>query len=127
MKKQDIINCTPHAIMLNNGVVFPPSEIQIRVQEESWLEDTLNVTVSPDPEDESFGVDLFGVEYDLTESDLPEAKLGVRYIVSGKVLDAIKANGIKRYDFWAPATGHVDARRNDKGQIISVPGFIRLY
>jgi hypothetical protein len=30
-----------------------------------------------------------------------------------------------RDDVVAPATGHPDTMRNDKGHIISVPGFVR--
>ena len=40
-------------------------------------------------------------------------------IVSAMVLSASD-----RTDLVAPATGHPDTIRNDKGQIISVPGFI---
>jgi hypothetical protein len=47
----------------------------------------------------------------------------VLYIVSALVLTAAKA--AVRTDCVAPATGHPDCVRNDKGFIVSVPGFVR--
>jgi len=47
------------------------------------------------------------------------------FIVSGKVLDANKMSSNPRVNIVAPATGHPDAIRNDKGHIVSVPGFVR--
>lgn len=51
---------------------------------------------------------------------LPAPKDGVLYIVSAMVLAASD-----RTDIVAPATGHPDCVRNDKGFIVSVPGFVR--
>ena len=53
---------------------------------------------------------------------LPEPEEEVRYVVSAIVLSAAKAAG--RTDCVAPATGHPDVVRNDKGHIVSVPGFV---
>lgn len=53
---------------------------------------------------------------------LPDQQADTVYIVSAMVLDAAKASG--RTDCVAPATGHPDVKRNDKGQLLSVPGFV---
>ena len=53
---------------------------------------------------------------------LPPASLGVIYIVSALVLAAVKEY---RYDVVAPATGHPLTKRNEKGHILEVPGFVR--
>ena len=52
--------------------------------------------------------------------NLPEPAENILYIVSALVLAASK-----RADLVAPATGHPEAVRNEKGQIVSVPGFVR--
>ena len=54
----------------------------------------------------------------VTGDNLPEPKEGVFYIVSAMV----KALRPDRKDLLAPNTGA--AKRNEKGHIISVPGFI---
>lgn len=54
---------------------------------------------------------------------LPAAIDGTMYIVSAMVLNAAKAAG--RRDCVAPATGHPSVIRDDKGLIVSVPGFVR--
>jgi hypothetical protein len=97
------INCTPHAIVLNDGRVFDPSGSVARVS--SSFTD--------------FTDDVCTVKYgDLT--GVPDSVDGVKYIVSAMVLAASD-----RKDLVAPATGHSDTVRNDKGHIVSVPGFTR--
>ena len=54
--------------------------------------------------------------------DLPEPQPGTVYIVSAMVLSALAGS---RSDVVAPATGHPECIRNDKGHILSVPGFVR--
>lgn len=96
------INCTPHAIKLNDGRVFDPSGSVARVS--SSFTD--------------FTDDICTVQYgDLT--GVPAAQDGVKYIVSAMVLAASD-----RSDLVAPATGHKDCVRDDKGFIVSVPGFV---
>lgn len=96
------INCTPHAIMLNDGRVFEPSGTIARVS--SSFTD--------------FTDDICTVKYgELT--GVPAPQEGVKFIVSAMVLAASE-----RADLVAPATGHHDTVRNDKGQIVSVPGFV---
>jgi len=97
------INLTPHCVMLNDGTEFPPSGQIARVTAEyTSFEDNVAQV--------SFG----------EISNLPEPEEGVIFIVS-----AIVAQAAGRTDVVSPATGHPDAKRNEKGQILSVPGFVR--
>lgn len=99
-------NYTPHAITLNDGRTFA-SEGLARVSATFSSFDENGVC------NQQFG-DITG---------LPEPTDGVLYIVSALVLIAVKLQG--RTDCVAPATGHPDCVRNDKGFIVSVPGFVR--
>lgn len=101
MKK--FINLTPHSILLNNGVEFPASGEVARVSV-SFTE-----------------FDADGIcrhEYGEVVG-LPDPQEGVCYIVSALVLAATD-----RKDVVAPATGHANCKRNEKGLIVSVPGFV---
>ena len=99
-------NFTPHAIQLNDGREFA-SEGLARVKATFTSFDENGVC------SQQFG----------EVTGLPEPTNGVLYIVSALVLTAAKAQG--RTDCVAPATGHPDCVRNDKGFIASVPGFVR--
>ena len=99
------INATPHAIQLNDGRVLEPSGIIPRVSQEISEFDKNGIAT------QSFG----------KVEGLPEPETGVVYIVSALVLSACK----DRNDLVAPATNHKDTKRNEKGHIISVPGFVR--
>lgn len=101
------VNVTPHAITLNNGVVFPTSGIVARVS---------NTFGNPDDDN------VMDIHYGDIDG-LPEPADNTLYIVSAIVLSAAKEKG--RTDCVAPATGHPDCVRNDKGFIVSVPGFVR--
>lgn len=108
MKK--FINLTPHAINLNNGTVYPPSGQIARI----------DVSFSRPNEDgicyQEFG-DFVGFPKTWQEDTI--------FIVSGMVLAALKESDAGFKDRCvAPATGHPDCKRNEKGQIISVPGFV---
>lgn len=96
------INCTPHDILLNNGVVFKASGNVARVSNTFTKFDS-NLCCQ--------------VKYGALEN-VPEPKEGVKYIVSAMVLA-----DSDRKDLVAPATGHPDCVR-DKGMIVSVPGFV---
>lgn len=98
------INLTPHAVRLNNGTEFPASGTIARVTSSFTAFDADGVAKV-----------VFG-----EVQNLPEPVEGTLYIVSALVLAASK-----RADLVAPATGHPEAVRNDKGQIVSVPGFVR--
>lgn len=103
------INLTPHSIALNDGTTFPASGTVARV-EAAFIElPTLAAEGIPAQYSQVLG----------KPAGLPKAKKGVRYIVSAMVFGATR-----RKDVVAPATGHHDCRRNENGQIVSVPGFI---
>jgi len=97
-------NLTPHSIVLNDGRVFEASGQVARVTSTHSPFDTEGVC---------------SVEFGEIQN-LPEAVEGTTFIVSGMV-----ASAINRPDVVAPATGHPEAKRNEKGQIQSVPGFVR--
>jgi hypothetical protein len=99
-------NCTPHAIHLNDGTVFPTTGIVARVTA-SFSEATNGIC------EQVFGM----VE------ELPVSEENTLFIVSAMVLEAAKREG--RMDCVAPATGHPLVVRNEKGHIVSVPCFVR--
>lgn len=99
-------NLTPHEVNLNDGRSFP-SEGSVRI-EQKHSEFVGDICKAP------LG-DLIG---------LPEPEEGVKYIVSMPVLMAAAAKGMDRDDLVAPATNHPECKRNEKGWILSVPGFI---
>lgn len=101
----EYVNLTPHAIHLNDGRSFEPSGDIARVG--SSFSDIVD-----DVCEQVFG----------EVENLPAPTPGTRYIVSGLVLAALQG---KRDDVVAPATGHPQTQRNDKGHIVSVPGFVR--
>ena len=108
-----IINLTPHTIKINSGKEFPPSGMVARVSAQ------FSLTTSPELLKEE--IYIYTVEYGEIEG-LPEPEEGKLYIVSAMVLEAGKRIG--RNDLLAPATGHPETIRNERGEIISVPGFI---
>lgn len=98
-----IVNLTPHTIKLNDGTEYAPSGNVARVSAGySEFDERGICTVT-------FG-DVSG---------LPEPEDDTLYVVSGMV-----AAAVKRADVVAPATGHPECVRNDKGHIVSVPGFV---
>lgn len=99
-------NFTPHIINLNSGAAFEPEGLA-RVNASFSSFDENGVCI------QEFG----------EVTGLPAPKDGVFLIVSGLVLSAVKSKG--RSDCVAPATGHPAVVRNDKGHIVSVPGFVR--
>ena len=96
-------NFTPHAIVLNCSTSFP-SEGVARVKQSFGEFDKGGVC------SQNFG----------EVEGLPDPVAGTLLIVSALVL---QAGG--REDLVAPATGHPDTVRNEKGHIVSVPGFVR--
>ena len=97
------INLTPHPIKLNDGRVFEPSGAVARISTSfsAIVEDVCTVIYG----------ELQGV---------PAAAENTLYIVSAMVLAATD-----RKDLVAPATGHPNTIRNEKGHIVSVPGFVK--
>jgi len=96
-------NYTPHEVCMNDGTKFPSMGIA-RVGN-TFTEFDANGICS--------------VKYGEIQG-LPEPEDGVFLIVSAMVLSASN-----RVDLVAPATGHPEAKRNERGQIVSVPGFVK--
>lgn len=96
------INLTPHTVCLNNSIQFPASGNIARVAAHF----------------KESGDNLYTQTFSEIEN-LPEPIEGVYYIVSAIVFSATS-----RKDVVAPATGHSECIRNEKGQIVSVPGFV---
>ena len=106
IKEQTVnfVNLTDHVIRLNDGTEFAPSGMVARITTE----------YTP------FVDGVAGVTFGSPEG-LPDPKPDTLYIVSGILAGALK--GI-RSDLVSPATGHPKCIR-DKGQVVSVPGFVR--
>ena len=107
MKVIEIRNLTPHAITVTSDVysqTFEPTGVIARVTLEPVQKDTIW----------SFPC----VSYTVTGNNLPPQKEGMLYLVSAMVLSALP----ERKDLIAPDTNN--ALRNEKGHIISVPGFV---
>lgn len=123
-----IINMTPHEISLNNGQTFAPSGQVARVAakfEHTAMISGCECDICRNGAGvgcPSNGIDIFEQRFGDVEC-LPDPAGGTFHIVSAMVLDAVKSAG--RTDCLAPATGHPDTVRNEKGHIVSVPGFVR--
>jgi len=100
------VNLTPHVIAINDGRTFPSVGLA-----------RVSATFG-DFDDDGVTEQVFGAV-----EGLPDPQDGTLYIVSGLVLTAMA--GSDRKDLVAPASGHPEVIRNDKGHIVSVPGFIR--
>ena len=99
------INATPHAISLNDGRTFEPSNTIARVSA-SFTE------IKDDLCQQHFG----------EVTGLPPQQPNTRIIVSAMILAALQGS---RPDVVAPATGHPECIRNEMGHIISVPCFVQ--
>lgn len=105
----EIVNLTPHVIVVKNGEfekVYEPSGFVARVE---LIEEKIG-------ELDSFPI--FGAK--VAGNNLPAPEVGKRFLVSAMILALAKELG--RDDCLAPATNQ--AERNDKGHIVSVPGFV---
>ena len=103
MTTMKFINCTPHPIVLNDGKVFAVTDNVARVSSSFTTFDADGICK---------------VIYEAT-TGVPVPAKDTKYIVSSLVFGASD-----RDDLVVPATGHKDCVRDDKGFIISVPGFI---
>lgn len=105
----NIVNCTPHpiTIILPDGEkkVFEASGIVPRVQMETVETNYIN------------GIPVKHVKYGIP-TGIPESTPETVYIVSAMV-----AQACDRDDIVAPDTGA--AIRDEKGNIIGVPGFVK--
>lgn len=104
----NFINFTPHTIVLNDGRSFEPVGLA-------------RVSTSFSTVEEDICSQVFGQVVGLPEDEVE----GTLLIVSSIVLSANAASENPRTDLVAPATGHPLCVRNDKGQITSVPCFVR--
>ena len=131
-----LINLTPHEIVIDatahrpyghpdgedwvaSQIRIAPSGVVARVQSErEWLEDVYVIT--GDDWNEFVPV----MKETLGEIDnLPAPDDKTIYVVSAVVLSAVKAKYPERTDVFAPDT--LNATRNDKGHIVSVPALVR--
>lgn len=113
-----VVNLTPHRIIIRSGdraLVFEPSGEVARVGTRAT--DAGRVFL-----ERGFGVPCEIKEYTSVEGLPLEADWpGSTYLVSGVVLEALKARGTRRGDVAAPATGPNDgAVRDAAGQVIAV-------
>ena len=97
------VNLTPHPITLLDGTIFPPSGKVARVTNLFTEFNEYNICKV-----------VYG-----NLIDVPEPEEDTLYIVSQMVWAATD-----RKDIIAPATGHPNCKRNEKGFIEAVPGFI---
>lgn len=98
------VNLTPHAITLNDGTTFPPSGTVARVEQFYHPFNSDKVTES-----------YFG-----TIEGLPAIIDGETIFIVSMIVAQTKGHPC----VVAPATNHPQAIRDEKGHIISVPGFI---
>ena len=95
-------NYTPHNVNLNDGREFASEGVA-----------RISVSFSA-PNEHGLVKQVFG-----ELEGLPEPEKDVMYIVSLLVLESSS-----RSDLVAPATGHKETVRNEKGHIVSVPYFV---
>jgi len=98
-----VVNLTPHKIVMNDGTEYAPSGEIARVSAGYSEFNERGICTA------TFG----------SVSGLPDPADDTLYVVSGMV-----ASAVKRADVVAPATGHPECVRNEKGHIVSVPGFV---
>lgn len=98
------LNYTPHTVNLNDGREF--KSVGVARVDVSFSKPDTNGIVSQ----------VFG-----NVTGLPAPQPDTKYIVSLLVLQAAQDCN----DLVAPASGHPDTIRNDKGHIVSVPYFVR--
>lgn len=102
------VNCTPHSLTIEGLGELPSSGILPRV--EALYDDNLPLN----------GVRVRKILLGAV-TGLPYPVEGLSFIVSGRVLDALRGH---RDDCYAPDTGS-DAIRNEKGHIVAVRGLVQ--
>jgi len=111
--KYNIVNLTPHEVVVRNGnyeIRIPPSGKVARVQQEFKVFPSLKNGLGEIP--------VVGVARGKIEN-LPEPKNGTIYIVSGIVLEAVKARS-SRIDVFSPDTSPEGVIRDENGKIEAV-------
>jgi len=109
-----IINMTPHAIVVKEPLQLSGCKVHSTTYEPS--DSTIRLEFESTPIGEINGFDV--CRNILVGHNLPEPELGVILLVSTIVLTSFP----DRDDLLAPDTNN--AVRDDKGHIVSVPGFI---
>lgn len=109
-----IINLTPHAVVLNDGTVFPPSGTVARI--------AVTYLSKPAPLSGTTVTLYWSGIQDGGIIGLPAPVEGTYLVVSAMVGETARRRF--RSDLLVPATGHPETKRDAHGQIISVPGFI---
>ncbi len=104
-----IVNLTGHELTLGDKVIPGDKTKQARLATPNFEEGT-----SID------GVRTFKVTYGGVIG-LPDPIEGIVYVVSAMVQAVVP----ERQDVFAPATGHPEAVKNEKGHILSVPGLVQ--
>lgn len=99
-----IINLTPHDVVLNDGTTFKATGEVARV-----------AATFSEVDANGFCKQSYGEVV-----NLPNPVKDTYFLVSALVF-----NATDREDVVAPATGHPLCKRNDKGQIISVPCLLK--
>lgn len=125
-----LLNYTPHSINFNDGSMIESSgNARVTTSYTNIGKTILSNCKGGNSffdHQESCGCDgrgyfipVFKVEFGKVVG-LPDPAPNTFYIVSGVVLQAVKAF---RTDCFAPATGHPECVR-EKGQVVSVPGLV---
>lgn len=105
-----IINLTGHNLNIAGMAEIPGDKAKVARVEPTFSEFVDGICVV------SYG-DIVG---------LPDSQPDTIFVVSALVLSAAKDKGLNRVDVVAPATGHPLAKKNEKGHILEVPGFVRM-
>ena len=100
----EVINLTPHRVNVGDKAYEPSGTVA-------------RVAVSYGEIHNGVALQSYG-----EVEGLPDPQPGTMYIVSGLVLGACQ----DRPDVVAPATGHPDVVRNEKGHIVGVPCFTQM-
>ncbi|MCX7740609.1 MAG: hypothetical protein N2047_06250 [Meiothermus sp.] len=111
----ELVNLTPHTINLNDTALAPSGQTA-RVKVDQVQVGTLDL--------QGQAIPVVANTYGQVEG-LPEPQLGVGYVVSGLVLQALEAQGIYRGDVFAPDTGPT-AIRGENGQIKAVTRLVGM-
>lgn len=114
LDKTSFINCTPHPITIEGIGELLPSGILPRVATDYY--DDLPIANGVRVRRKINGA----------VTGLPDRVVGLAFIVSGMVRDALSdlPAHLRRPDCYAPDTG-ADAIRNDEGHIIAVRGLVQ--
>jgi hypothetical protein len=135
MSEPIYINLTPHAIVMNDGTVFPASGQVARLKQRSVKVNHQDTFREPPT---LYHIPFLVTAYYDTEIIIEgkadgqllnvEPAENTYYIVSRMVSDFTKRHNLKyRRQYMAPDTTHIEVVRNERGQVVSVPGFVGVF